>query len=265
MNNISVKVNNNDSESNSNKSIKRFIKYYNDPINQRSLIRKDNNGKIGIYAWVNNINNKVYIGSGDPLYTRLSDYYQPWYLISRINLHIVRAMNKYTMANFSLYILEYTNSEDIISCEQNWINSIHPEYNINPQAGNSKGYKHTDESLVKMRNLALGRTHTEEVKRLMSDNRKGENNPFFGKKHKPEAIDRFKEIALNREYLSVPGIEVEITDIETRITTVYTSIRQAAASINSDIKTLLRREKSQLEKGINTPYRKKYLINIKRG
>ena len=78
MNNISVKINNNDSESNSNdsesnsnKSIKRFIKYYNDPINQRSLIRKDNNGKIGIYAWVNNINNKVYIGSGDPLYTRL--------------------------------------------------------------------------------------------------------------------------------------------------------------------------------------------------
>ena len=116
-----------------------------------------------------------------------------------------------------------------------------------------------------MRNLALGRTHTEEVKRLMSDNRKGENNPFFGKKHKPEAIDRFKKIALNREYLPVPGIEVEITDIETRVTTVHTSIRQAAASINSDIKTLLRREKSQIETGINTPYRKKYLISIKRG
>ena len=72
-------------------------------------------------------------------------------------------------------------------------------------------------------------------------------------------------VSLNIKYLSVPGIEVEITDIETRITTVYTSIRQAAASINSDIKTLLRREKSQIEMGINTPYRKKYLINIKRG
>ena len=50
MNNRSVKVNNNDSESNSNKSIKRFIKYYNDLINQRDIIRKDNKGKIGIYA-----------------------------------------------------------------------------------------------------------------------------------------------------------------------------------------------------------------------
>ena len=52
MNNISVKVNNNDSESNSNKSIKRFIKYYNDPLNQINIIRKDNNGRVGVYAWV---------------------------------------------------------------------------------------------------------------------------------------------------------------------------------------------------------------------
>ena len=85
MNNISVKINNNDSESNSNDSesnsndsesnsnkfLKRFIKYYNDPVNQINIIRKDNKGKIGIYVWVNNINNEVYIGSGDPLYTRL--------------------------------------------------------------------------------------------------------------------------------------------------------------------------------------------------
>ena len=78
MNNISVKIinndsesNSNDSESNSNKFLKRFIKYYNDPVNQINIIRKDNKGKIGIYVWVNNINNKVYIGSGDPLYTRL--------------------------------------------------------------------------------------------------------------------------------------------------------------------------------------------------
>jgi group I intron endonuclease len=115
-----------------------------------------------------------------------------------------------------------------------------------------------------MRNISLGRTHTDEVKRLMSENRKGENNPFFGKKHNPETIEKFKEIASNREYLPVPGLEVEITDIETKITTVYNSIRKAAAFINSDIKTILRREKSQIEMGINTPYRKKYIINIKR-
>ena len=191
-NDISIKGGDNDSELNRKKSIKNFAKFYNDPANQIIKIREDNNGKIGVYALVNNINKKVYVGSGDPLYTRLSDYYQSWYLISRSNLYIVRAFNKYTMANFSLYILEYTNSDNIILCEQKWINIINPEYNTNPVAGNSKGYKHTYETLEKMRSLSLGRTHTEEVKHLMSENRKGENNPFFGKKHNPETIKKLK-------------------------------------------------------------------------
>ena len=78
---------------------------YEDPINQRETIRLDNNGKVGVYAWVNKINGKVYIGSGDPLYLRISDYYQKWYLQSRTNLYIVRALNKYGMDNFTLIIL----------------------------------------------------------------------------------------------------------------------------------------------------------------
>lgn len=144
------------------------------------------------------------------------------------------------MNNFSLYILEYTNSENLINCEQKWINIINPEYNLSPLAGSSKGYKHTEESLDKMRNIALGRTHTEQVKDLMSINRRGENNPFFNKKHDLKTLERFKEIASNREHLPVPGLEVEITDLENNTTVVYDSIRKAAIAIDSDIKTLLR-------------------------
>jgi S-adenosylmethionine synthetase len=62
----------------------------------------------------------------------------------------------------------------------------------------------------------------------------------------------------------VPGISVDIMDIETNITTSFNSIRSAADSIGSDIKTILRRDKSQLAKGINTPYINRYIINIKR-
>lgn len=168
------------------------------------------------------------------------------------------------MANFSLYILEYTNSESLIACEQKWIDFLDPEYNTNPIAGSSKGYKHTDEALEKMRELALGRTHSNEVKNLMSENRKGINNPFYGKKHSPETIDKFKEIASNREKPPVKGLEVEITDLVTKTTLVYDSVRKAAEAIDSDIKTILRREESQKEKGINTPYRKRYIITINR-
>jgi hypothetical protein len=54
----------------------KYEKYYNDPLNQRSLIRIENLKQIGVYCWFNNIKKKYYIGSGDPLYGRISDYYQ---------------------------------------------------------------------------------------------------------------------------------------------------------------------------------------------
>lgn len=224
----------------------------------------DNNGKIGVYAWENKINNKIYVGSGDPLYSRISDYYQPWYLKSRTGLYIVRALNKYTMSNFNLHILEYSDSENVIMCEQKWIDLIQPEYNLSPIAGSSKGYKPTLESREKMRISATGRKHSDEVKDLMSKNRTGLNNSFYNKKHTAENIEKFREIARNRDYVPVKGLEVEITDLETNTITVYSSIREAAKFLNSDIKTLLRREGSQKEKGVNKLYRNRYVIYINR-
>jgi hypothetical protein len=46
-------------------------------------------------------------------------------------------------------------------------------------AGNSKGYKHSEESLEQIRRAVLGRKHTEEVKQQMSESRMGIKNPFF--------------------------------------------------------------------------------------
>jgi group I intron endonuclease len=247
---IFVKADHNDSLLPSKEPFKNCFKipekFYIDPINQRNNIREafpyavgkrtqaQNRGNTGIYAWVNKINNKIYIGSGDPLYYRVSDYYQTWDLISRSNLYIVRAFNKYTMTNFSLYILEYTDSDNLLVYEQKWIDLINPQYIINPKAGTVKVISILNKlkKNASLRNLALGRTHTEEVKRLMSENRKKENNPFFGKKHSPEAIEKFQKVAYNRKYLPVTGLDVEITDLDTKVTTVYTSIRKAAIYIN---------------------------------
>ena len=115
-----------------------------------------------------------------------------------------------------------------------------------------------------MRTLALGRKHNEEVKKLMSESRKGVNNNFQGKKYTVESIDLIRAAALKRTKLRKAGIEVEITDLEIKLTTTYESIRKAAIAINSDIKSLSRREKSQWEKGINRPYIGRYMIVFKR-
>jgi group I intron endonuclease len=81
-------------------------------------MRDENNGKIGIYSLINKIKNKYYIDSGDPLYLRISDYYQDCYFSSRSNLYIIRALSKYGINNFSLIILDYSDSDNLIKCEQ---------------------------------------------------------------------------------------------------------------------------------------------------
>jgi group I intron endonuclease len=142
---------------------------------------------------------------------------------------------------------------------------LNPEYNINPVAGNSLGYTHSLETKEKMSRMALGRKHTEEVKLSMSESprRGGANNSFYGKTHTLDSLALMKANK-NRINPPVPGLEVEITDLETEITTKYSSIRKAVESINSHVRTILRREKTQIEKGVNTPYRNRYIISIKR-
>lgn len=88
-----------------NSIFKYAIKVYSDPLNNRDLIYKDNKNQTGVYAWINNTNGKFFIGSGDPLYVRLSDYYQDWFLSTRIRLYIVRAIVKYGLNEFTLVIL----------------------------------------------------------------------------------------------------------------------------------------------------------------
>jgi len=64
-----------------------------------------------------------------------------------------RALLKYGFSNFSLEILEFCNSEDLLKKEQYYLDTLKPEYNITEIAGSTLGYKHSEESLKKMRNF----------------------------------------------------------------------------------------------------------------
>ena len=124
---------------------------------------------------------KYYIGSSLKLNSRLNDYFQDWYYKDRANLIIVRAILKYGMGNFALLILEFTEKENTLVRVQFWLEELKPEYNILTQAGNSAGFKHSTKSIDLMRQKAFGRKHSEEVRKAMSVNRKGENSPFLVK------------------------------------------------------------------------------------
>lgn len=53
-------------------------------------------------------------------------------------------------------ILEYCNGKELLlKREQDYLDNLKPEYNIVETAGSTLGYKHTEESLEKMRNFVL--------------------------------------------------------------------------------------------------------------
>jgi group I intron endonuclease len=81
---------------------------------------------------------------------------------------IQKAIIKHGHNNFSLYILEYCEVQDLISREQYYMDMLSPQYNINPVAGSLLGFKHSEETRLKM-------SLTKEGLYL------GENNPMFGK------------------------------------------------------------------------------------
>ena len=101
---------------------------------------------------------------------------------------IYKAILKYGYSNWKLEILEYCDPKDVLVREQYYIenSSLKPEYNILSTAGSSYGYKHTLETLDKLKlrvlsdearaNLAAsatGRVLSEETKAKISAARSG--------------------------------------------------------------------------------------------
>lgn len=130
-----------------------IIKYF-DTDKDKIKIFADNRNKSGVYLWTNKINNKIYIGSSTNLSVRFYSYFSLRSL-AKSNRLLERALLKYGFSNFSLEILEYCKPEDAIKREQYYLDLLKPEYNIVKRADSTYGYKHTEESLNKMRNFIL--------------------------------------------------------------------------------------------------------------
>lgn len=157
------------------------------------LILKENKDKSGIYKWTHLKTKNFYIGSSINLWRRFLNYYNFSY-ISKNNLIISRALVKYGYLNFSLEILEYCDKSNLLEREQYYLDLLKPTYNILKLAGSSIGFKHSENTKIKIskslkgvyigeRSSLFGRTHTEETKKLMSQTKIGINNPLYGKTH----------------------------------------------------------------------------------
>lgn len=143
--------------------------------------------KSGVYMFINNLNNKTYIGSSINLTKRMTSQF--YHAKSGIGKSVInRAMYKHKLVNFSLGILELCKNDAMtcITLEQKWIDHYNPSYNTLKIAGSSFGFTH---------NISTINTLKERFKK--------ENQPKFGYTTSPETIEAIKQ-GLKEFYLNNP-------------------------------------------------------------
>jgi len=190
------------------------IVYYKDMDSDKKKVVVENKGKSGVYKITNLINNKSYVGSSLNLGRRFTTYYSFKYIDSQKNSLICKALLKYGYSKFSLEILKYCSSKDLLSREQYYLDRFKPKYNILTVAGSSIGYKHSEETIKK----------------------------FKARRHTKETIEKFKTKLFSQEtrtkISASLGTKVLVNDLLTNNICEYDSIRKAAEGLNAPNSTI---------------------------
>lgn len=169
----------------------------------------------GIYAIVNTLNNKKYIGSSGNLRKRYRQHFNYLDKNKHVNLHLQRAYNKYGKDVFEFWIVEECENirDTLISLEQKWINSD-GDYNICKLSSHPSGEVYT------------GHIITEEHKNII---REANKNRTWSK----ETLQKRSEIMKNSKYVAQLRKAVLQCDLKGNIVKEYCSITDAAKAMGS--------------------------------
>lgn len=138
-----------------------FAMFFENVQSNKRDIYKQLKGKAGIYLFINKMNGDKYVGSSITLSKRMASHFYHANSSKGTKILFYRAMRKYKLENFSLAILEFCNS-DIIVCsdlEQKWIDYYKPRYNILKIAGSSSGFRHSIDTINKLKELFKKENH----------------------------------------------------------------------------------------------------------
>ncbi len=211
--------------------IKPVVIYGNSDL-QKDQILKENKNKVVVYRWVNNINNKTYVGSSVDFTTRLYKYYSIKHLMEN-KTHIHNALVKYGYSNFSLEILEYSNFKNIIEREQYYLDKLKPEYNILQIAGSSLGFKHSEKTLNFYRNEREVSNETRNNLSLAATGRilSKEDKDKISNKRLGIKLSEETKVKISAAAVSLRGVAVVVKNINTQEETEYPSLTKAAKAI----------------------------------
>lgn len=120
-----------------------------------------------IYAIINTVNDKHYIGQAVVKHKRWKDHKIMLRLNTHRNNHLQSAYNKYGKENIIFVVLENLllgSKAELDAREQYWFDILKPEYNKAPKAGGScLGFKHSEETKNKWSQQRKGRKRSGEA------------------------------------------------------------------------------------------------------
>lgn len=147
-------------------------------------------GQTGVYAIINNVTGKMYVGGSVNLRKRLLKHFDFLERGKHHSPHLQASWIKHGASAFDCTILEFTDRSTLREREQYWMD-LHQSYtdagyNIATEStGPMAGKTHGPKARKKMREKALLRRHTEDEKRKIGEaNRRRE--------WKPESIEKMK-------------------------------------------------------------------------
>lgn len=260
----------------------------------KAIILSDNKGKSGIYRWVNNNNNKSYVGSAVDLKERFLNYFNINHLIDNSSMLINRALIKYGYTDRRSVILEYCKPEERFDRENYYLDLFEPEYNILKVANfmpDRTGVKASEESILKRiinhpKRIVISVTDTLTSTEVIYDSIRraeialGTTNRQIGShllKKGSGALFRKRYIIEKLDYPSIvspdidkvieswrSGIKLDVIDLQTNTTTSYSSIREAARNLEMAHSTI--RKYSKMDSTYLDRYKfKLYRVNILTG
>jgi group I intron endonuclease len=219
----------------------------------------------GIYK-ITSPSGRVYIGESKDVMSRWLDYKG---LNCKSQRKVYSSLKKYKYDNHIFEIVEECSFEDLLCRERYWqdfYDVLNGGLNLKlTQCGDLKmehskesrgrisssrkgkytgednpfyGKTHTGESIEKIRKYKTGRKlkpHSEESKKIMSEGKKGELNPMFGKDFSKEHRDKLSEAHIKRHKTTVHPNEKVILNTETGI--FYFGTKEAAESCNMNVYT----------------------------
>lgn len=198
------------------------------------------NNRSGIYAIVNVVTKKFYIGSAVKLNNRKNNHLCNLKIRKHKNKYLQSSYNKHGKEIFVFKVLEYVKDKNLlVDIEDIWIKQYKPLgvlYNIREEASSNLGIKLSEETKKKISEVNKGKIISNEVKKKMSEANKGKkysdatkHKMSLAKKGKPLSNEHKNKIS-NANLGNTRGITksvIQFNIVDKTIIKIYKSAAEA--------------------------------------